>query len=121
MIKPMIVALLATCILWSMPARCEPTDQLSANAFMPGCRSVIEKGPGRFAVTNAQSAFDAGRCAGFVTGVAIVYPDSCAPAVTLDQLLRVVVKYVDERPQLMHKPFADLVQEALATAWPCQR
>ena len=121
MIKPMIAVSLVAHVLWSLPARCEPADYFSANSFMPGCRSIIEKGPGRFAVTNAQTAFDSGRCVGFVTGIAAIDPGSCAPTVTLDQLLRVVVKYIDERPQLMHERFADLVQQALATAWPCKR
>jgi hypothetical protein len=121
--KRPIAASLAACAVWSMPARSEPAD-LSANYLMPGCRHIVAVGPGRIAMNarNAQTVYTGGWCAGFVTGIALVNPGSCPPAgSTIDQTLRVVVKYVDERPQRMHEDFSVLVQEALATTWPCQR
>jgi hypothetical protein len=119
MTKPTTAAILAACAMWSMPVRCQTAD-LSANRLMPWCRVVVEKGPGPFSTADAQLAFDAGRCVGFVTGIAVA--GSCLPpGVTGDQLLRVVMKYIDERPQRMHEDFAILVKEALAITWPCKR
>jgi hypothetical protein len=113
---------LAAHVLLSMPAWCDPTDW-SANKLMPGCRYIIKLGPGRSPVplTEMQTVYDGGACMGFVAGIAMVDTSLCLPPeLTTDQMLRVVVKYIDERPQSMHHPFAVLVQQALATAWPCK-
>jgi hypothetical protein len=124
MMKQTIAAILACCALWSIPARSERAD-LSANYLMPGCRHIVAAGPQKNITINprnAQTVHTGGWCAGFVTGIALVGPGSCLPAgSTIDQVLCVVVKYVDERPQRLHEDFAVLVQEALATTWPCNQ
>jgi hypothetical protein len=40
--------------------------------------------------------------------------------VTNTQIVRVVVVYIERRPQRMHENFKDLVLEALHDAWPCR-
>jgi hypothetical protein len=40
--------------------------------------------------------------------------------VTLLQLVRGVIAYIEARPQRMHESFNDLALEALRTAWPCR-
>ena len=115
------IAALAVQVLWSPPGRCEGTDR-SANALMQACRSAIHEGPPPYTTKNTQAAYDNGWCHGFINAIAVVDPSICRPpGVTIDQTLRVVVKYIDERPQRMHEDFAILVQEALATTWPCTR
>jgi len=112
-------SILAACALWSVPAHGE--EDLSANAFMPGCRYVIERG-GTATARELQLVYDGGRCNGFVTAIASTDLGVCLPqGATIDQFLRVVVRYIDARPQRMHERFADLVQEALRAAWPCKR
>jgi hypothetical protein len=37
------------------------------------------------------------------------------------QALRLVVAYVDERPERMQEDFEKLALEALQQAWPCRR
>jgi Rap1a immunity proteins len=118
--KQTIAAILAGCVLWSMPARCETID-MSANAFMSGCRFVIE--PDRpVRGREMQLVYDGGRCNGFVSAIALTDLGVCVPAqATIDQMVRVVVRYVGARPARAHEFFATLAQEALRAAWPCKR
>jgi hypothetical protein len=45
----------------------------------------------------------------------------CIPAeVTGDQMMRVVMQYIDQRPLLMHDRFVFLAYDALKEAWPCK-
>jgi hypothetical protein len=47
--------------------------------------------------------------------------NSCIPHnVTLNQLVRVVVVYIECRPQRMHEPFNSLALEAMHEAFPCR-
>jgi hypothetical protein len=39
---------------------------------------------------------------------------------TLMQLVRGVIAYIEIRPARMHEPFAALALEALRSAWPCR-
>jgi Rap1a immunity proteins len=114
-------AILAACALWPAPAQSEETVDVSANGFMPGCRFTIERG-GAARASEMQLVFDSGRCNGFVSAVALTDSGVCLPRqATIDQMLRVVVHYVDARPERMHEAFATLAQEALRAAWPCKR
>ena len=40
--------------------------------------------------------------------------------VTTEQMVRVVVTYIEGRPARMHEPFNHLALEALRAAWPCR-
>jgi Rap1a immunity proteins len=40
---------------------------------------------------------------------------------TVGQAVRVVVAYIDQRPERMHEYFEVLALEALRRAWPCRR
>jgi hypothetical protein len=89
----------------------------SANAMMPGCRSFLSN-----VVPNALGAFDEGQCSGVMEGLLTAADQIiCVPAgVTRNQTIRVVVQYIDQRPQRMHERFATLAYEALKEAWPCK-
>lgn len=51
-----------------------------------------------------QLVYDGGRCNGFVTAVAFTDLGVCLPAhATIDQMMRVVVRYVDARPERAHE------------------
>jgi Rap1a immunity proteins len=92
------------------------TDR-SANHFMTSCRAF-------FTVHNTtvvQQAFDIGFCAGLVIGLGSASPNICPESgVTDGQAVRVVVKYIDDRPQRLHEDFRALAVEALRAAWPCK-
>jgi Rap1a immunity proteins len=51
-----------------------------------------------------------------------VTPPFCVPpTATIGQMVRVVVKYIDQRPERLHEQFTVLAYEALKAAWPCKQ
>ena len=104
-----------------------------ANYILPGCQDFVNlKQP----YTGRQ-----GFCAGMVAGINFVGKDlSAVPPTyisdsealmslycldipdkaTLPQAIRVVIKYIEARPERMHESFNYLALEALRTAWPCR-
>src|SRR6266550_2415689 len=40
--------------------------------------------------------------------------------VTYEQMVRVVIRYIEARPNRMHEPFRSLALEAIVGAWPCR-
>jgi hypothetical protein len=89
-------------------------DPTTANFVMPGCREAeINR-------TEA-NAYLRGLCVGMVStlGAGLV-PGMCRPAnVTNFQMVRVVAKYIDDRPERQHESFRVLAIEAMRAAWPC--
>jgi Rap1a immunity proteins len=100
-------------------------DDQSANFIMPGCKAAIAYDP----PSQAKPAMLAGLCLGLVIGMRFALDkrmDSkfCADVpkgVTNGQLVRVVVRYIEMRPQEMHGPFMGLTVLALMDAWPCRK
>ena len=46
----------------------------------------------------------------------------CTPeGANLEQVLRVVVRYIDQRPDRTHERFENLALEAVLEAWPCPK
>ncbi len=94
----------------------------SANYLLPYCKYFLtDRTEGGYNV-----GFGVGLCAGMIAGIVRVsnnLPDqmsSCLPAgVTHGQEVRVVVAYVEARPERMHEDMYALVVEALHHAWPC--
>jgi hypothetical protein len=99
------------------PAEGEENSK-SANAILPGCRSLFAGGPPQFSQ---------GICLGTILGLSAAAQMQkpnlfCAPDdVTYSQMVHVVVKYIDERPKYLHLPFAFFAYDALKDAWPCNR
>jgi len=107
----------------------------SANQHLPGCRAYLAYSTLR----DPTSFYKAGYCVGTVGGIALSLssnsmaiaasrqPSSpylkCAdiPDSTEEQWVRVVVAYIEARPQRMHEQFAILTEEALQEAWPCRK
>ena len=109
----LVVALVANC-----EVSLAEDDLFSANAIMPGCREFNSPSGG-----NGTIAFKTGLCLGIVTtfDMAGSHVNICSPnKVTNNQLVRVVVKYIDDRPARWHEDFRLLAQEALHAAWPCK-
>jgi Rap1a immunity proteins len=83
----------------------------SANTVMPGCRAFI---------AHPDEYYLQGYCMGAVAAIIRVDPSTCPPKdSTIGQGVRVVVKYIDSRPERLHEDFNDLAAEALRIAWPC--
>ncbi|WP_369412695.1 Rap1a/Tai family immunity protein [Neoroseomonas alba] len=79
---------------------------------MTGCRDFIARRP--------VNAYAQGLCAGKVETVASLV--ACfPPEATVGQMIRVVARYIDERPARLHENFIVLARDALQQAWPCRR
>jgi Rap1a immunity proteins len=90
-------------------------DNDTANVKMPACRDVAS------GYASSSFPFDRGYCMGLVQAIAN-YPSVCMPpGVVNSQVMKVVVKYIDGRPEKLHEKFAPLALEALQAAWPCKR
>ena len=97
---------------------------------MRGCRSLVSDST----IDDPTDSFLAGICAGTIDGLAyeasmLKLPSAptphaevfCIPKETkIDQQIRVVVKYIDARPERMHERFALLAMLALIEACLCQ-
>ena len=70
-------------------------------------------------------------CLGYLSGVddtlslwketkGNVQPPACIPAATMLELAKVVVKYLNDHPNQLHKSYSQLVILALSDAYPCQ-
>jgi hypothetical protein len=86
----------------------------NANEIVAACKSVMST------PHNASEAQKQGFCAGAVEGIGHVDPGICTPmGSTLEQWIRVVIRYIDSRPARLQEDFYKLAQEALRDAWPC--
>jgi Rap1a immunity proteins len=101
-------------------ALAQSKDIYSANFIIRGCRSHL--------ANDARDLLTAtldGHCAGVVTTIYFfktTHFGICAPrGANVGQAIRVVVNYIDQRPQRMHENFMLLALEALQQAWPCRR
>jgi hypothetical protein len=93
--------------------------------MLPYCRDAVNnKAP---ALT--MDAILQGMCVGIVDGIEFTmseYPPDekdlavCPPNdLTLKEIVLVVIKYIDERPERMNENFKKLAIEAIHDAWPC--
>jgi hypothetical protein len=95
---------------------------VSANSVIPGCKVLIEgRNSGRQ---------DVGYCVGALSALVFMSSGPALPAwaclnvpttATVEQGARVVIRYIDARPQRMHENFNGLALEALRDAWPCRK
>ena len=109
-------------------------DTHSANYLLPYCKLASDQ-----TVDNPSSSYLIGRCAGLVEGVINMAgllkamqtvgdiehldPLLCAAVpdqVTIQQALKVVVRYGETHPKEGPLPFTVLVLDALHDAWPCK-
>ena len=91
-------------------------DATTANWVIDGCRNYLTE--------SDAGMFTQGVCAGRVNGLvwALDAVDFCTPSEANNkQIVRVVVRYIEQRPQRMHENFLSLTVEALKEAWPCRR
>jgi hypothetical protein len=92
-------------------------DVFSANSIMPGCRNAMSN--------NGREPIKQGICLGVVqTMLYLSGPvfGLCTPeGANLEQVLRVVVRYIDRRPDRTHERFENLALEAVLEAWPCPK
>ena len=110
--KALVAAIL---LALTMPVSAEVID--SANFLLPGCKAL---GRERESTPEWRRILCLAYIQGVVSGVG--GKETCPPKeVTGDQVVAVVVKYIEARPERMHEQFGALAIEALTEAWPCKR
>jgi hypothetical protein len=89
----------------------------SANSVLPGCKAVFEEGRGL-------GRQDTGYCVGAINALVFLAPTECIEipdGVTFLQILVVVGRFIEARPERMDDAFVGLAFEALLEAWPCRK
>lgn len=98
------------------------TNPYSGNNFLNGCKSAAEQ------KTKVDTLYVEGFCNGMALTLyeyARVLPEpyrSCAPkeGATINQIVRVIVSYMEANPGKLHLPLVDLATDALRHTWPCR-
>lgn len=96
----------------------------SANHFLPMCRAAIAITDDPNGLGRGISRGDARHCLGLIEGMEALatFNIFCPPAgVTTGQQMRVVIAFIEARPQRLHEDFRLLAVEALRQAWPCKK
>ena len=118
------VVLLMTAALFTAAARfggqaaagpAATARMFTADFYLSGCKDFVA----------GRSNFFAGRCVGAVEVLDALNLDTklfCPPD-NVDNLqrVRIIVSYIDARPERKNEDFRLLANEALAKAWPCKK
>ena len=67
------------------------------------------------------ASYSAGYCLGFIKGVDSEIETCEGDNVTLGQLVKVTVKYMDDHPEELDQIAATVVRRALIRAFPCKK
>jgi hypothetical protein len=104
--------------LFVSPAHAGPAASqrsFSASFYLSGCKDFIA----------GRSDFFAGRCVGAVEVLDALNGDTklfCPPEASDNrQRVRVIVDYLEARPERQNEDFRLLANEAMAKAWPCKK
>jgi hypothetical protein len=90
------------------------TARITNAVMLPDCRLFAEGSSYPHTILQ-------GYCAGLVEGIAYTANSVCIPAgANNNQLVRVVVQYIDSYPARLNEDFRALALEALFKAWPCK-
>jgi hypothetical protein len=101
-------------------------EEVSGKFYYKRCKAISSGEPS----TNVSDGIMKGDCLGVFKTIIYFNTDIesgrdifyCAPrGVTVGQLTRVSIAFMDRNPALMHEPFAHLALMALAEAWPCKK
>lgn len=97
------------------PARAQ-VDEHSANYWLPYCQAALDV---RGSYSPASVIVQA-RCLRIIAGLLYDNLSICVPSDALSgQAIRLVVAYIQARPERMQEDFMDLANEALLQEWPC--
>jgi hypothetical protein len=127
------ITMIALVLLFITHTRAQDIDS-TGNRILPGCKfyltqaETIDPRTGVGPRSNSPYPIIAGYCFGTVSTLVEVSqilalrPDLkfCVPqGVTWEQAVRVVISYIEARPQDAHLQFTQLAMRALNNAWPC--
>jgi hypothetical protein len=102
----------------------QANDSRSGTSYLSGCRLVAEANTKSL---NIESTLEVGRCIGAISSLLYVGSSLsepirfCPPSgVSINQAARVIMKFLDAKPEKLHEDFRGLAIEALRGAWPCR-
>jgi len=97
-------------------------DYTSGSWLLVSCELAVRSDDDKAFQENNFESYRNGFCRGIVDGVSDVSPKVCQPqGSTYGQYHRVVLKYLQDHPEELHLRNSELVEKALAKAFPCQR
>lgn len=109
----LIAAMMLTC---GVTFAAEPG---TADAMVTPCRMGVGMQP--HGPTDQFTYQNSGMCVGIIDGLSFRNPTLCIPSnVTNTQGVKVVLKYIEDRPERRNEDFKILALEALRQAWPCK-
>jgi len=97
-------------------------NQTSADYVMPGCRDVAPLITFSDVGESKEQISRMSFCAGIVVGLSFMGQPYgiCVPAgTTSQQVISIVVQYIDGQPARIHEDFNSFAVEALRANWPC--
>ncbi len=108
--KQLFCFVLCWCLVCSLASNLLATN---GNELLEYCQTALTEAPG--------DASSIGYCFGYVGGASDALPwDFCPPeGVDGEQRIRVVVKYLEDNPKVLHHNAADLIHMAFLEAFPC--
>jgi hypothetical protein len=102
----------------------------TGNDLLTACRLLADDtGVKNDANATADDPLHVGMCFGEIEALNWLAPGvpdpnlrSCVPAdTTTAQMAKVIIRYLERRPERLREPFEGLALEALAHTWPCSR
>jgi hypothetical protein len=109
----------AAAILIALTPASVADDDHTANTLLPACKRYLASFDGN--VISVNNWFGMGRCIGILEGLNYI-PLHCAPdGVMNPQVVRVVVKYIEEQPERWHEDSESLRQKRCCVRGPAKR
>src|SRR5215831_9333114 len=129
----MTMRTLMTCaaLALSVTAAGAETNIFNAHYMLGYCKTYIALGESNLPSTTPltwQHYIEIGRCSGVVEGLWCLLQNTTSSVYCIDnpagavfgQGVRIVIRYIESKPQTMHEPFVLLAMEAIHEAWPCK-
>jgi hypothetical protein len=100
-------------------------DSTSGNYYYRTCKLLVND-----AMKDTTDALEIGDCLGTIKAINALNIDygkgkgvfyCLPPTVTIGQMIKVAIAYMEKNPNLLHEPFTTLVISALNEPWPCKR
>jgi hypothetical protein len=92
------------------------------NDLLVSCQLSVHWLDDHSTAMNSLEDYRDGFCRGLVTGVADASPKVCATeGITLGQNIRIVTKFLQDHPERLQLRATELVEQALAKAFPCSK
>jgi hypothetical protein len=112
--------LLTVLLFLSFPVARGQLSVSDGNDLLPRCKAFVDSSENPN-WKDSHEAFSVGYCLGLVNGISFSAPDVCpTQGVTVLQEVRVVVKYLEDNPQILNLNGAMLTERALSRAFPCK-